>query len=293
MGQRKTNLDNSELLIHASVAGSLMVDKKGYVITAAELKSLAELEFKYEQFKMGNLPPRQRWTDKMEAEKARLIAKRDAPFELSDTAKRMIEEVWRLNEKGIPHLVSSKYMEKGLWMEEEGITLLTEVDGQFYKKNKERKFNDMFTGECDIICEIPGVGRVVQDVKCSWDATSFMNSDLSTLWEWQGRVYDELYDAEEFWLRCCLVDCPPHILEGEKYRFASRHGIIDMESPEHEELMAAFERTLVFSNNPLITKQERVKTFKIKRDKALYQKLRDRVPPAREYYKSIKLNQVI
>ena len=294
MGTRKTakrkvkNNPDNDLLLHASVAGSLMIDKKGAVITPIQLAELEAFLFREEQAK---LDPKKRLTAKMTEKKEYLIAKRDKPFELSDTAKTMLEQVWRQNVKNIPNLVTSKYMEKGLWVEEEAITLLTEVDGRFYVKNKERKFDDMFTGECDINSVIPDVGKVIQDVKANWDSVTFMGAKLTPLWEWQGRVYMELYDADEFWLRCCLMDAPSHILEGEKFRFASRHGIIDQETPEAEALIDAFERTMMFSNNPTITPRERVKTFKIKRDKELFKEIRKRVPVAREYYRTIQLNQ--
>lgn len=289
--EAKTNNDLGEnLLIHASVAGSLMVDKKGYVITQNELQELSGLEFKENQAKMGQLPPRQRWTETMIKRKEELTEKKNRPFELSDTAKGMIDDVWLNNVKGIPNLVTSKYMEKGLWMEEEAISLLTEIDGFFYEKNKERKFDDMFTGECDIINAIPGVGKVIQDVKCSWSVKTFMEAaELTLLREWQGRVYLELYDADEFWLRPCLMDAPSHILEGERYRFAIKHGIIDHEEPEAAKLLEAFERTMVFSDNPNICIRERAKKVVIKRDKKLFQEIRKRVPAAREYYKNLTL----
>lgn len=288
--KRKVKKKESEFVCHASQAGKLMMDKRGAIITPKQLKQLETLQFRQEQSK---LDPKKALTAKMVSDMDYLIAKRDAPIVLSDTAKDMINRVWVFNKKGIPDLVTSKYMEKGKWAEQDGIELLTEVDGQFYVKNTERINNGMFTGECDINSLIPGVGKVIQDVKCCWSAITFINSALDIIYEWQGRVYMELYDADEFWLRYCLVDTPDHIADAERYRFASVNGIIDEATDEATQLMDFFDKTLFFSNNEKLDLDERVKTYKIKRDKKEFQKIVERIPIAREYYESIKLNQLI
>lgn len=280
---------DEEIIFRASNSGSLMMDKKGAVLTPRQAKELATYEFREEQAK---LDPKKALTAKMRQEMEYYQKKRDAPYELSGTAKEMVEQLWRQQEKGIPHLVTSKYMEKGHWAEEDGITLLTEVDGIFYKKNTERRINKMFTGMCDINKKIKG-SKVIQDVKSSWDAVTFMKMTMSTLEEWQGRIYMKLYGADEFWLRRCLVDCPEHIWEGERYRFCINNNIIDDEAPENKALIEEFRKTLFFSENPLITPQERVKTIKVERDDELFKTIEERVPAARAYYKSITLNQIV
>jgi hypothetical protein len=55
--------------------------------------------------------------------------------------------------------------------------------------------------------------KVVHDVKCSWNAETFMSATPDVNYEWQGRIYMELWYADEFHLRYCLVDCPPHLLQ--------------------------------------------------------------------------------
>ena len=105
-----------------------------------------------------------------------------------------------------------------------------------------------------------------------------MNSEIDLIYEWQGRCYMELYDADEFWLRYCLVDTPEHIANHERYLYASRNGIIDDSSEEAQNLLNFFDKTLIFSNNDKLSVEERVKTFKIKRDEKEFQKLVNRIP---------------
>jgi hypothetical protein len=43
--------------------------------------------------------------------------------------------------------------------------------------------------------------KVVHDVKCSWNAETFMSATPDVNYEWQGRIYMELWYADEFHLR--------------------------------------------------------------------------------------------
>ena len=50
------------------------------------------------------------------------------------------------------------------------------------------------------------------------------------------------------------------------------------------------DRNLVYSNNERFTKEERVKTFKLYRDKSKMDEMAKMVKLAREYYQTITLN---
>lgn len=272
-----------KVTFRAHGVGALMKDKRGAVITENQLKTLNDYQDRIR--KGGTLTSNQR--EKLKE----LKAKRDAPFQFADTAVTFINKTWLLHNKGFWKLINSKFLDKGLYSEEDGISLVSEVDGRFYAKNTERQTKGHITGECDIKNEIDGK-VIVQDVKCCWDAETFINAKLDDLYEWQGRSYMHLYDADEFWLRFCLVDCPPHIYEYEKYKLKSKYNIID-EDVEGKELIDQLHRNLVFSDNPAYSKSERVKTIKLTRDMEKENQLLTRVSLAAVEYNKITLNRVV
>jgi hypothetical protein len=279
----ETLIENKKILFRASSIGSLMVEGRKTTLTDNQKELLNE----YLERKNGK---GKSLTEKQETVLNDLISRKNAPPELSDTAKRYIEQQWLLLEKGFYQELDNKYISKGLENEDEGIVLVSEIENSIYEKNEERKTIGNITGECDIKCTINGV-KVIKDIKSSWSPMTFMNGDLSTLYEWQGRVYMYLYDADEFHLHYTLTDCPLHILENEKWKLRNKYGIIDDENPIMQRLFKQLEKNLIFSNGNY-TKEERVKSFIIKRDIEKEQLLLSKIPLAVEYYKSIRLNQI-
>jgi hypothetical protein len=285
-----------EILFRASGSGALQTQKQGGGITPAQLERIKELllEKIHGVNAAGN---KVKWEGtKKPGELFDLIVKRDAPPELSDTAKAFVRKVWLQREKGVYIDIKSKYLDKGLYAEEDAITLLTDVDGIFYAKNEERKTNEDHTGECDIIKEFPDK-KIVIDTKCSWSPETFMNAKPDSDYEWQGRIYMELWDADEFHLKYCLVDAPPHLVQKEKDNAKWKYYSGDMTDEELNEFEMAMEPiyrqidyNMVYSNNPAFTKSERVKTFIFYRDKEKMKSMAEKVTMARAYYKTITLN---
>jgi len=291
-----TSLETDKILWRASGSGALMTNKQGAVITETQIKRIDELL--YELLNGVNAAGNKvKWTDNKKEELATLTTKRDAKPELSDTAKAFVRKVWLQMQKGVYIDIKSKYLDKGLYAEEDAITLLTEVDGFFYVKNEERKSNANHTGECDIFKEFPDK-KLIIDTKCSWSPETFMNSNGDDInYEWQGQIYMELWDADEFQLKYCLVDAPPHLVQREKDNAKHKYFSGDMTDEELDFLEKAMEpiydqidRNMVYSNNPLFTKEERVKTFVFYRDREKMKLMAERVKMAREYYKTITLN---
>ena len=279
-----------EILFRASSIGSLMVEGRGLVLTELQ-------KTKLEEYKKRNSGDGKPLTDTQKNEFEALLSKENAKPELSDTAKKFVEQMWLLNEKGFYQDLDNKYVQKGNFNEDDGIVLVSEVENLMLHKNIIRKTIGNITGECDVIEMINGV-KVVKDIKSSWSPVTFMNSDLSTLYEWQGRAYMMLYDADEFHLHYTLTDTPRYLIEKEKERQFYKYFDKMMTDSELEELelkllpvYEQIERNMSFSDGNY-TKEERVKTFKITRDKEKEKLLLDKIPMAIEYYKSIKLNQI-
>lgn len=267
-----------KVLFRASGIGNLMVEGRGLTLTDIQKKRLEELQSK------------DKITEKQQLEFEKLIAKRDAPPELSDTAKGYIHDIWLMNEKGFYEEISNRYTEKGLFNEVDGVELISEAEGRYYTttgKNRETKGN--ITGECDVLTEIEGK-KVIKDIKCSWSPKTFMNAKMTTLYEWQGRAYMHLYNADEFHLHYCLTDCPAHLYENEVWKLKNKFGIIDQDEETVKPLFDQLKLNHIFSDNPAYTKSERVKTFIITRDMDKENALLSKIPQAIEYYKSLKLN---
>jgi len=282
-----------EIYFRSSSAGKIMTDAQGSQLTENQLKTLKEYQERTRLALSGNAKP---LTENMKNDMLDWQARKDAPFQLSETAKGAVEDVWRFNEKGYFQQIESKYTDKGIFGEEFGFNMLTEVDGRFYTKNTKRIFKDNRTGEFDNMFTLDGK-KIIQDVKCCWDTKTFMNSDFSKDYEWQGRDYMDLAEADEFWLRYCLVDCPEHLYEKEKDKIFFKYysnSMTDVEQSDLEKqlepLFQQLRRNLIYTDNPAYTLEERVKTFKITRDDLIHAKYTKRIPACLDYYQTIKLN---
>jgi hypothetical protein len=272
-----------KILFRASGIGALMTEGRGSVLTDNQAKELEDFDTRIRE----NGKP---LTDKQKEYYQKLKDKRDAPPELSDTAKSFIESTWLTNEKGFYEELNNKEVMKGLFSEQDALELVSDVENFIYLKNKDRITKGNITGECDVNVVKEGK-KIIKDTKASWSPKTFMSGDLSTLYEWQGRAYMHLYDADEFHLHYCLVDCPLNLYEAEQWKLRNRYNVIDPEEESVRPLFDQLKRNLIFSDNPAYTKEERVKTFIITRDLEKEKALLAKIPMAVEYYKSIKLNQ--
>lgn len=222
-----------------------------------------------------------------------LKAKDGAEPTLSQGAKTYIKEVWLQYEKNFKEEISSKQTRKGLQAEEDGLNLISFVDGVMYAKNEERKTIGHLTGECDANTYFEEVeSRVIDDIKCSWNPKTFMSSNLSTLYEWQLRAYLYLYDADIARLRYCLVDCPQDVYADEYKKFCFANLIVDDALPEYKELIEQFDANFLYEHSGNYSQEERVKTFAIQRDEELEKVLLKSIELAVEYYKTITLNMI-
>lgn len=285
----------------SSSFGNLMTESRGASITEKQLETLNEFE---DRIRNDGKP----LTEKQKEFYLDLKAKRDAPPQLSDTAKSEIEKVWLLNEKGFWDDLNNKFLSKGLLSEQDGLDLISEHLNDFILKNEERKniiigklegtdIEVGITGEADGFCEIEGK-KVVIDIKCSWNPKTFLNAKLSSVYEYQLRCYMFLYDVDEAMLCYTLVDTPDHLIEDEKKKTFYKYFSSSMSNEDVQELeeklipiYEQIERNMKYSTNPSYSKEEMVKIFKVTRDKSIEEQMLNKLEPAIEYYTKIKLNQ--
>lgn len=265
----------NDVLIRCSCIGKIMANGKGSVLTE---KQSAELE------RLQGLPSR---TEKQEATLQEYIAKRDAPPELSETAKSYLKEVYMTYKYGKESLGGSersKYTIKGRSVEDQSIMMLSRIDGLPYDKNQERFTNAYLTGEPDILVrdENGNITKVI-DIKSSWDGASLLSNignPLNPLYYWQVNGYMALTGATEAEVCYCLVNMPQEIIEGEKKRIFYTMNPATEENVDYKKAIERLENAMTFDEIPI---KERVVRFSMKRDEEIIQKIEKRVIQCREW----------
>jgi hypothetical protein len=223
-------------------------------------------------------------TEKQNAELLRLVKKRDNP-ELSATCKSYLVECYVTAVYGREKEVYSKYMEKGLMVEEDSITMYSLFKKEFLRKNKERLSNNFIEGCPDI----RQTKRVI-DLKSSWDIFTFFNSKLSKIntdYEWQITGYTWLDDAESGTLAYCLIDTPETLIQKELNKLMWDMGATTSETPEFLEAKAKLEHNMRFGDIP---REERVHEKHIRRDDSKINQIPDRVKECREWLSELHFN---
>lgn len=190
---------------------------------------------------------------------------RNKTEKLSETAKSLCLELFIEHTYGRRKQITSKYMEKGIAVEEAGITSynihLVQTTGQrvVLQKNTERRSNDYITGEPDIITP------QLADVKSSWDIFTFMDAKYGKLnkdYFWQLQGYMMLFGHEEADLVYTLQNTPDEIIEREtRYRTCQ-------------------ENEFKFDDMPL---EDRIFLKNVKRDDDAIQAIKEKVIFAREF----------
>lgn len=130
-----------------------------------------------------------------------------AKTEMKSLAK---EFMYQFNE-----VVTGKYMDKGLIVEDQSLELYNAVHFTDYKKNTVRLTNDWITGECDIV--IPSVKGI--DIKSSWSLGTFpaiSEDGEDKLYEWQCRGYMMLWDVPRWEVAYCMVNTPDELIKYEQ-----------------------------------------------------------------------------
>lgn len=177
---------------------------------------------------------------------------------LSVGAKTHIQQLAKEFVYGYDKRITSKYMDKGIQVEDQSIELLNSVLFTDYKKNTERKENDWITGECDIF-----TGQMIYDIKSSWSLDTFpvlASQGEDKTYEWQLRAYMWLWNVDKAAIAYCLVNTPEELIG---YENPAIH-MVDHINPEL-----------------------RVTFVRYERDKSLEEKIQSKVDAARLYYQEV------
>ena len=265
----------NDALIRCSCIGKIMAEGRGTVLTD---KQSEELE------RLSSLPEP---TEKQKETIAKLIAKRDAPPELSDTTKTYLKEVYMFHKYGketIGGSERSKYTIKGRSVEDESISMLSRVDNMDYSKNEHRFTNEYLTGEPDIIVNgESGLPYKIIDIKSSWDGASLLSNigkPLNSLYYWQVHGYMALTNSKEAEVCYCLVNMPEEIINGEKNRIFRAMNPATEENADYKRVINKLVNNMTFDEIPIT---ERVVRFKVERDEAIIEKIYNRVDQCRKW----------
>lgn len=133
---------------------------------------------------------------------------------LSVGAKTYITKLAKEFVYGYEEIISSKYMDKGILLEDASIDLYNRVMFTNHVKNTERKTNEWITGECDIYTE----SKII-DIKTSWSLATFpcVSTDgISDDYEWQLRAYMMLWNVDMAEIAYCMVSTPDELIKYEQ-----------------------------------------------------------------------------
>jgi len=177
---------------------------------------------------------------------------------LSQTTKTYLQEWKKEQIYGVRNSISSKYLTKGIDMEDESINIYAlHTDLDFAVKNSQRFTNDFITGEPDLILD----DKVV-DIKTSWDCFTFPLFDTEITnknYYWQLQSYMALTGKDKAELAYVLVNTPEYL----QYNELDAHDYTNLDL------------------------KYRVKVFEIERNDEDIERLYDRIKECREY-----LNQI-
>ena len=175
--------------------------------------------------------------------------------ELSVGAKTYVTKLAKEMVYGYDERISSKYMDKGIRVENASIDLYNAVMLASYAKNTERRTNDWLTGEADIVAT-----HKIIDIKSSWSLTTFpvlAEQGEDKGYEWQLRAYMMLWEKPYAEIAYCLVSTPDDL--------------IGWEAPSLHQV-------------DYINRELRVTVVPYERDLVLEEKIKVKVEAARLYY---------
>jgi hypothetical protein len=219
---------------------------------------------------------------------------------LSESAKTHCVDICIAERTGRQTDISNKYVEKGLMVEQDGVTLASRYNKKYFLQNEIHFKNDFVKGTPDFFdSEDPttlkfverngiwiyegGLPFIVRDVKCSWDIFTFyrtLSKKINPMYYWQAQVYMYLTGAKSFILTYCLINTPDVFLNDEKRKLFYRMGEISEESELYKQACEALDLSMTYDDIPL---DERIIEFPFDRNEEDIAKIPKLVERGREY----------
>jgi len=176
---------------------------------------------------------------------------------ISATTKTYVKEWLKEHIYGVKKEISSKYLNKGIKLEDTAIDKAIEwLNIPFAIKNEAFFEDDYFTGTPDLI-----VDGCVYDIKCSWDCFTFplFEDEIPTKdYYYQLQIYMQLTGCKKAVLTYFLLNTPENLVYETKHNYDA------------------------------MDKKYRIKTFEFDYDETIISDLKTRVNAVREFLQTIK-----
>jgi hypothetical protein len=195
---------------------------------------------------------------------------------LSETCKAELIKIYIKEVYGREKDITNKYVEKGLAVEEDSITLLSRVKQMYLQKNEIRYTNDYITGEPDIV-------KPLYDTKSCWDIHTFFAAKSKPLkrdYEYQLQGYMDLIGTNVGTVAFCLIDTPLGLIEDEKRRLLYKMNVVSDQSPEYLEACEKLEKEMTFRDIPL---EQRIHEVVVLRDETLITRIYGHLQQCRQW----------
>lgn len=249
---------------------------------------IGRLEAEVKLMKPG-LKTTEKKKQKIEIMKVELLElkKRKDEVNLSATVKTHLIDLWTTISTGKRRELHNKYVKKGLEVEEDNITMLSQYLGVFLKKNTIRLNNEYLTGEVDTF-EGEDIFRatVNWDTKSNWDAHTFnrvkYGDEVNTTYFYQMQGYSDLNGAQVGKLFNALINTPEPLIEAEIKKLWYALGCPDQNDEVFLEGSAAIRNNMVYDNIPF---EERYHITVIHRDEEVIEKIHERIKECRHWMK--------
>lgn len=203
---------------------------------------------------------------------------------LSVTTQKELIKIYNRAKYGRKKEIVTAAMEKGKLVENDSIAMYSRLEGRLYYKNDEELENEWFTGHPDVFAgdNILNADEV-DDIKNSWSLDTFTPQLIEAVdrtYICQLNVYYDLTGARKGNLVRTLMDCPPEVLEGEKYYLLRSMNVATEENTEYKKALAELVKNLTF---PDIPPEERLIKIPVPYDEELIEKMKAKVPVFRKW----------
>jgi hypothetical protein len=216
---------------------------------------------------------------------------KDKKDPLGETCKAHLIDVYVSQKYNRQTEIINKYVEKGLKVEEDSITLYSRVNRTLYFKNEERLLNDYIQGCPDLFLSATGSVKkadLVIDIKSSWDIFTFFRTrakSINKMYYWQGQGYMALTGAKIFKLAYCLVNTPEIMISDEVRKMMWKMAVISDDDPLFQEAKFNLEKNMRYDDIPI---EDRVIEIIIQRDDNAIEQCYDKIKLCRKFLNEIE-----
>lgn len=203
-----------------------------------------------------------------------------ASGKLTDTNKKYLAQVFIKEKYNREKNIENKYVDKGLAVEEDSLTLYSRFKSPvYYEKNEERYTNAYLSGTPDMI-----KGDMIIDVKSSYSIHTYFDSKikLNETYYWQLQSYMALTGKKNATLAYCLTNMTDIILKDMERRLQWKMGAISDEDAVYMDAVEKLRHENIFDDIPL---KDRVHEIEIARNDEDIMRMYKMIGEGRKYIK--------